>query len=531
MLRALNHGQVVREGGAVAAQAATSEVVSLAAVQQPAPVDRFGYLFGGGGLATDTQAFEKLGAVGAAMVEPGGIPGPSGLAAILTYFGQFIDHDITANTDRDPAALPSFSIAAAPLTINPRAKVIAQLGNLRRGTLRLDSVYGDGDRLEAKFRQGAKMRIGADTAGNRTDLPRYGPLIDEGVLTNADLPDASGMHSEFGSIDPRRLPFIGDSRNDENLIVAQLHLAFLHFHNAIAATLPGSDDARFAAAKRLVQWHYQWLVVERYLGAICEPAMLAKVIAAAAARYKAFAARTGGASADHAPLPLEFSVAAFRFGHSMIRANYVFNATFSEATLRQLFQFTGKGGMAGAPVLPDIWVIDWNNFLDSTAQGKMARPIDPLLAKGLDDLVNESKPHLNVLATRNLRRSYVLDLPTAQTVLVELRNAGESIPGLTTAELADGTGGAELVKHGYGTETPLWFYILAEARVRGEGHRLGPLGTLIVAETLLGLIILDPASYWHATGADGARWTPAAAGLPDGPIESFETMLKFAGVL
>ena len=77
--------------------------------------------------------------------------------------------------------------------------------------------------------------------------------------------------------------------------------------------------------------------------------------------------------------------------------------------------------------------------------------------------------------------------------------------------------------------TPLWFYILAEAEKRGGGKRLGPLGSLIVAETLVGLLVVDPESCWHA-GAGGARWHPADAGL-DAPIDSFQAMLAFAGVL
>ncbi len=550
MLFALGHGQKFVQLGAAltdtGARADTGTEVAPAAAfasELDAPraaaavgSDRFGYMFTGGGLIHDPDAFEKLGAVGAAMNDTGPFPGPSnGLAAILTYFGQFVDHDITANTDRNPAALSDFSIAGPPLVVNPRATVMQQLGNLRRGTLRLDSVYGDGTDIDLKLRDGAQMRLGTTDDGQEKDLPRYGAMIDAGVV--ADLPPTAGMTSDFGAVDPRKLAFIADSRNDENLVVAQFHLAVLRFHNAIVDTLSGSDAERFERARRLVRWHYQWLVVEQYLAPLCDPAVLAGVKASGAARYAAFAAAHGGFSGDHAPLPLEFSVAAFRFGHSMIRGAYTFNQFFGPqgsigpARLSELFQFTGKGGMAGSPTLPSVWIIDWANFLASNVAPLNARAIDPKLAGGLDDLVNESKPHLRHLAQRNLRRSYVLNLPTAQTVGAVLDDAGVDVQALTTDEIVAGPGGAAILANGYETQTPLWFYILAEAEARGGGLRLGPIGSVIVAETLLGLIAGDSDSYWNASGSDGGRWHPRDAGLPGGPIDDFESFLKFAGVM
>ncbi|MEG8055138.1 hypothetical protein QP185_21225 [Sphingomonas aerolata] len=204
MLFALGHGQKFVQLGAALADAGTgagvgtgSEIAPAAAfasqLQASAAVavglDQFGYMFTGGGLIHDPDAFDKLGAVGAAMIDAGPFPGPSdGLPAILTYFGQFVDHDITANTDRNPAALSDFSIAGPPLVVNPRATVTQQLGNLRRGTLRLDSVYGDGTDIDTKLRDGAHMRIGVADDGQPSDLPRFGQMIDAGVVTNLPPP-------------------------------------------------------------------------------------------------------------------------------------------------------------------------------------------------------------------------------------------------------------------------------------------------------------------------------------------------------
>lgn len=548
MLVTLNHGQriepfVAAEGRAQTglSTTATTETAAATAVLRygsatasfgtgaSAGTDRFGYMFDGGGIPELENAFDRLGAVGTAMTQ-GGLPGPSGLPAILTYFGQFVDHDITANTDRDPAALPRFAIGRPQLTLNSRDDVRRQLGNLRRGTLRLDSVYGDGMTIDAQLRDGARMRVGRATGDQENDLPRFGPLIAAGVLTAADLPDASGMHSDFGAVDPNKIAFIADGRNDENLVIAQLHLAFLRFHNSVVDRLGDGQGGGFGRARQLTQWHYQWLVVEGYLRAICDEQVLEDVLRRGASRYVAFAQRTGGGAGDHAPLPLEFSVAAFRFGHSMIRPGYIFNATFPRASLNELFQFTGRGGLGGADTLPDVWIIDWANFISTTPDPLQALPIDPTLARPLDDLVNEDKPHLRSLAQRNLRRSYVLNLPTAQTIAAQLAHEGVDVGFLSTAEITTSPGGQELDRQGFETLTPLWFYILAEAVKQGDGKRLGRLGSLIVAETLVGLLVIDPESYWHA-GSAGGRWTPDEAGLGEAPIDSFEAFLRFGGVL
>lgn len=178
----------------------------------------------------------------------------------------------------------------------------------------------------------------------------------------------------------------------------------------------------------------------------------------------------------------------------------------------------------------DVWVINWRNFIAETDPAKLARPLDPQLARQLSDLPNEDPPHLRLLASRNLRRSYVLNIPTAQSVLAELASDGDPVAPLGETELIAGAAGQALRDNGYAKSTPLWFYILAEAATTGGGARLGPLGSLIVAETLLGLIATDPESYWNTAGSDAGRWHPSDAGI-GADIDSFEALFTFAGVL
>ena len=60
-------------------------------------------------------------------------------------------------------------------------------------------------------------------------------------------------------------------------------------------------------------------------------------------------------------MPIEFSVAAFRLGHSMIRADYSWNKVFPGATLSQLFEFSHLSGGLPGPI-PSIWIADFRRL-------------------------------------------------------------------------------------------------------------------------------------------------------------------------
>jgi hypothetical protein len=492
----------------------TSETALLRGTIQNFPFD---YMFAGDGLAEDPDAFVKLGRLGEAMITDNGLLGPSGQAAILTYFGQFIDHDITLNTDSDPASLEDFAVAPADgrLTRNARDAVRNVIRNGRNPSLQLDSLYGDGSAVEDLLRDGAKLKVGQTSTNAPNDLPRLAHTAPQ-LINNADTFPSTAL--------------IGDGRNDENLIIAQLHLAFIRFHNAVVDSLPAELDPEeaFAEARRLTVLHYQWLVLNAYLPKICDPATLLQVIATGAGRFTAF---SGGMH----KMPLEFSVAAFRFGHSMIRPAYEFNDTFgtspgkASARLQELFTFTGGRGRLPGARLPHVWVIDWSNFLGENEDAvRNARLTDTAIAEGLDSLF-DSNPALRNLPARNLRRSYVLAIPTAQQVLAAL-GEGAGVAPLTSAEL-DGFAGGLLAELGYRDATPLWFYVLLEAELRASGRHLGTLGSMIVAETLVGLLVEDRKSVWHVGSGTDRRWHPGEAGLASEPIDSFEKFLRFAGVM
>ena len=477
-----------------------------------------------------------LKALGSAMVDasPDGLPNAD-IPPVYTYWGQFVDHDLTANTDRDGV----IGIDDDPLTPIEPALVPSTLRNLREPALNLDSVYGNGPGRpdvdgEVPYVDGVKFRIGEltpVTVPNQVAVP------------GEDLPRSAATGKAR----------IADSRNDENLIVAQLHLAFLKFHNAavdwVVTNEPHIIDthARFVRARELTRWHYQRIVVEDFLRTVALDSAVDEALAmpeqVVNGRGEVF-------------MPLEHSVAAYRFGHSMVRAQYDHNENFgrtldgternpvARASFAQLFQFTGNGTIKGdaaqgrteSKTLPDNWPIRWKRFTDKDAPDRFARRIDTQLAPPLTDLSNEGNgPRFDVrvrrilkrLAVRNLLRGCRLGLPTGQAVADAL-----GAEPLTEAELLDGAQGVAdaLLDGGFLKATPLWFYVLKEAEVREQGQRLGEVGSRIVCATIVGQVKADDDSYLNRPGQ---AWTPAEGVklTTGGEVNSIKTFLEFAGVL
>jgi Animal haem peroxidase len=497
-----------------------------------------------------------LKALGDAMVEdslaPGEGPlqstGNSTIPPVYTYWGQFIDHDLTANTDRDAEVSNITKQDLAPL---PPAFVVRNLKNLRQPTVNLDSVYGDGPTFDpsnptqaGRMYDGIKLRVGKvaknpdplPDPGNPPirgepipperddlrDLPRIGVLIGEGVVKEEDFPEKLRGQTNF-----KNLAFIADARNDENLIIAQFHTAVLRFHNAavdwVKTNEPKdyrgyerSDSQLFERAQQLTRWHYQWLVVNDFLKTITVAGIADNILLGGPKHY---APRNG-----EPYMPLEFSVAAYRFGHTMVRAAYDHNRNFgrpgnviSSASFNLLFLFTGNGSPpfgGGTDVLPFNWIIEWDRFVDkgSLFPDHFARKIDTRLAPPLRNMVNQGndpslapdiKAILKRLARRNLLRGYHLSIPTGQSVA-----AAMGVTPLSENELRLGNSGPlhqVLEDNGFLQQTPLWYYVLKEAEVRANGNSLGELGSRIVCETIIGQLLNDLESYLKQQGG----WDPS----------------------
>jgi hypothetical protein len=414
--------------------------------------------------------------IAVAMTKGGG--SASRVPAGYTYLGQFVDHDLTFD----------HTAVALGVEVSP-----ADLLQGRSPSLDLDSLYGAGpaDPESAKFyaddlhlKTGRTVAVGGLVARDGFDLPRSG----------------------VGSARAKRRALIPDFRNDENLAVASTHLAMVRFHNRMVDKVPASvpPAQRFRRARRQVTRHYQWMIRHDYLPRICRKATLDDVFENGRKVFEV------GADPLQVPtMPIEFSIAAFRLGHSMVREAYDWNREFPDGagSLDLLFTFSATSGdLGGNPRLPSNWIADFRRLYDFGEAGRAdlevpprrlnrAMRIDTLLVNPLRNLptgsfggpaVDFNDPRAN-LAFRNLTRAQMVRLATGQQ-MVELLNArGVPVTALTREQILRGDNGADLdrltprERDALATRTPLWFYILREAEL--NGGKLDGVGARLVAET------------------------------------------------
>ncbi len=385
---------------------------------------------------------------------------PSG----YTYVGQFVDHDITydpvSSLERlnDPDALHSF----------------------RTPRFDLDSLYGTG----------------------RHDSP---------WLYDQEDPDKLLVgHNQGAAFEPVDLPrneqgraLIGDPRDDIHVIIGQLHLAFIRFHNAAVDLLRTRfvhPDEIFDEARRLTRWHYQWVVVHDFLPRVAG----ADVVAEALRRPRFYTWRR------QPFLPVEFSGAAYRFGHTQVRAGYRLNDTLDVLPILTDIRVPNPvQHLGGFRRLPRRWTVQWDLFF--AVDGSTPQPserIDTRMAEPLRVLPADVDRPRRSLALLNLLRGRALGLPSGQAVAGAM---GTAVPN-SRLELPG--------------DTPLWFYLLREAEVLEEGRRLGPTSARIVAEVLIGLLRGDPGSF---LGLE-PTWEPELPSADPGRFDMVD-LLRFAGVV
>ncbi|MEM7119287.1 MAG: heme peroxidase family protein [Chloroflexota bacterium] len=388
------------------------------------------------------------------------------IAAGFVFFGQFVDHDITFD--------PTSSLERQN---DPEATK-----NFRTPALELDSVYGAGPEASPYLYERDGMTLLIDVTAPR-DLPR----------------------------NSKNVALIGDPRNDENLIVSQLHLAFLKFHNSIVKQV-----GDFEEAQRLVRWHYQWIVLHEFLPALVGQELVDEIYddryAGGGRRYYQWR--------NEPFIPVEFSVAAYRFGHAQVPATLQVNDVFkvngsSHIPLfdRDEFMDEDPDDLSGFGRRAERRFVDWNYLFD-TGDGafQASKRIDTTLSGPLFDLPFVAPGGLSSLAQRNLLRGRSFGLPTGQAVAQAM-----CLSPLSCDALED-------VAHlGFHFQTPLWFYVLREAAVLGKGKKLGPVGGRIVAEVLIGLLEGDRFSFVRAN----PQWKPTL-GAKEGEFGIVD-LLDFAG--
>jgi hypothetical protein len=403
------------------------------------------------------------------------------LPAGYTYLGQFIDHDLT------------FDVTEVAFGEN---LTVDELQQARSPSLDLDSLFGRGPR-----RAGSRRFFADDRARLKmgTTASVGGPGPEGRDLAGFDLPRVTTIGA------PALIP---DKRNDENLAVAQTHLAMIRFHNRVVARLirRGVPAAElFPRARALVVRHYQWMIRTDFLPRIVDPDIVDDVFTNGRKVFE-----VGAPPASLPTMPIEFSVGAYRLGHSMVRDAYNWNRVFDNGggTLDFLFTFSGTSGELGAGVrLPSNWIADFRRLYDFSEAGRAdlvvppakfnrAMRIDTRLVDALTFLPDgsfggdQNTPLMQRnLAFRNLTRANMLRLSTGQQMAALLQSKGVNVTPLTDAQILTGQQGASLdaltaaERTTLANRTPLWFYALREAET-GRSRQLRGVGGRIVAETL-----------------------------------------------
>ncbi|MEM7689381.1 MAG: heme peroxidase family protein [Pseudomonadota bacterium] len=428
--------------------------------------DRFGRLFPELSPAyTRPDILEAIGAVGGPMDGKSANDRTDSVPVGMVFFGQFVDHDVTLDA----------STTFDSVVDNP-----GEIANVRTPTLDLDCIYGLGPEAQPYlFVQG-------------------GAFGGAKLLTGADNPGQTGLNDHDLLRAPNGRAIIGDPRNDENRIISQIQLAIIRFHNLVCDTLNAEDGLEghdlYEEARRTTTWHYQWALVNDFLTDMCGRPVVEEILGCGRQHY-----------CGNVPfIPVEFSVAAYRFGHSMIPMKI---QTRTGGAKLELFGTTL--GVGFDPVTDPLGVVDWHELLFTPENRKVERT-QKLDTKLAGDLLN--LPFINgtaaekSLATRNLLRGNTFLLPGGEKIAEAIGCPQDQIDKVIKAVAkVNGDLGADGI--------PLWLYLLAEAEVIGraesdgsttEGEALGPVGATIVAEVMIGLLELDDHSYLGAN----RNWAP-----------------------
>jgi hypothetical protein len=294
----------------------------------------------------------------------------------------------------------------------------------------------------------------------------------------------------------------------------------MKFHNALVDLVRarGPRFGAFEVARQLARWHYQWLVVHEFLPRIVgQETVDALIDERPAGPPRLRLAHYRPTNSSRPMMPIEFSAAAYRFGHSMIRPFYRMNALAGAAIFAAQ---PNEHDLNGFRPIPSPLAMDFRFFyeIDDLLAPQRARLIDSRLASPLFTLpasvVAPPDPHVS-LAERNLLRGKRLGLPSGQSVAREMGLAPLSNRDLGLADAA------------WGGQAPLWYYILKEAELQRDGQQLGAVGARIVAEVFLGLMASDPTSYLRL----GSAFRPIPPVAQTAGQFRMADLLKFAGAV
>ena len=363
-------------------------------------------------------------------------------AAGYTFFAQFLIHDLTYELVR------RLSTERPPTTVQGGPS-----------SLRLHTLYGPGPEMAPHLYAFYDQEYFS------------GRLLDAPTGTEQDLP-----RNRQGRA------LIADPRNDENVVLAQLHLGMIRFHNAVVGRLASSGDsgtALFNQAQRRVRWHYQWAIVNDFLPQVVGRSQVADALERDFSRPDT----TQG-------LPLEVAQGVLRYVYSQVRLQYQLNDD-ANVSLLPADEHDDTLLRHRSQSIPSRLTVNWGRFFDlDDGPTQPSKLIDTKITPAFLNLplVEDPRPARRSVAVRFFLQGKRAGLPSGENVA---RALGES-PTLPNT--------SALRKLGL-KNTPLLYYVLAEAEHQFQDtnkDRLGPVAGRLLTDTIIRRLRLDPQSYLNA---------------------------------
>jgi hypothetical protein len=428
---------------------------------------------------------------------------PSG----YTYLLQFVAHDLVHS--------------AIPLSV--AGELGADTANARRSPLKLETLFGHGP-VGSPF----VYALDAPNDERRTKL-RLGRMRwdEKGVEPGCPFRDIARTPAENvtgidRSIAGHRIALtealVADPRNDDHAIMSQLTALFALLHNGLIDVVRGGEPAsginanlgaaykRFLCARDALTLIYHNIIRKDLMRRVMHPA----VYAAYSGPAPDFIDRPvlGAGARDGWEVPLEFSQGAFRFGHAMVRPEYVIN-DLATHDLNKTLEKTSANDPVNMP-LDATWIVRWSRFFEiKGSKPNFSRRIGPFLSDGLgNDQIFPAFDQTNRvgLLYRDLLGAAIAGLWSVDALIAEIAVRRPRLVNMSrlladrcyrvdqlrdwlVSEPAYGGLTAEDVETLAG-DPPLPFFILFEAmrQPQAEGLRLGPLGSIIVSEVIFGAL-------------------------------------------
>jgi hypothetical protein len=472
-----------------------------------------------------------------------------GLPSGYTYLLQFIAHDLVQT--------------AIPLSVTGRLG--AESANARRAPLRLETLFGSGP-VSCPFiyaqdtpndDRRTKLRLGRMRPQNR-DVEPGCPFRD---IARAPAENVTGVDRGIpGTRVARTEALVADPRNDDHAIMSQLTALFSQTHNGLvdmvrAGEPPVAPNAhlgaaykRFLCARDGLTAIYHNVIRKDLMRRLLHPAIHAAYSGAAPdfiERPEELGTRSTAADGEW-QIPLEFSHGAFRFGHAMVRHEYVIN-DLSTHDLVNTLEKTSANDPVNMP-LDSTWIVRWSRFFEiAGSHPNYSRRIGPFLSDGLGhDKIFPAIDHTNRvgLLYRDLLGSALAGMWSVDALIAEIGRrrphfiemsrlladrrfrVSQISEWLASERFYGGLSAGDIETLANEPPLPLFIWFEAMRQPGAEGLHLGPLGSIIVAEVIFGA--LGRAAPPAASGANSLTNALAAISAEHFPTNVFADVPEIA---